>query len=48
MEIEDDPIDICKCMARRLNRGRGGRIRLKLKGSKYCKYHQTEDKDGVD
>ena len=44
MEIEDDPIDICKCMARRLNRGYGGQCtRYKLKGSKYCKNHQTEE-----
>ena len=44
MSIEDDPIDYCRCMARRLNGGYGGQCtRYKLKGSKYCKNHQTEE-----
>ena len=45
MIIETDPIDYCRCMARRLNGGYGGQCtRYKLKGSKYCKNHQTEEK----
>ena len=43
--IEEDPIDYCRCMARRLNGGYGGQCtRYKLKGTKYCKNHQTEEK----
>ena len=44
MEIEDDPINYDKCMARRINGGYGGQcMRYRLKGSKYCKNHQTEE-----
>ena len=45
IEIEDDPIDYERCMARRLNGGYGGQCtRYKLKGSKYCKNHDSEEK----
>ena len=45
MIIEKDPINYDKCLARRLNGGYGGQCtRYKLKGSKYCKNHQTEEK----
>ena len=44
MEIEDDPIDYCKCMARRWRKGLGGQCtRYKLKGTKFCPRHQTEE-----
>ena len=44
MIIEKDPINYDKCLARRLNGGYGGQCtRYKLKGSKYCKNHQTEE-----
>ena len=37
-------INYDKCMARRINGGYGGQCtRYKLKGSKYCKNHQTEE-----
>lgn len=44
MEIEDDPIDYCKCMARTWRSGLGGQCtRIKLKGTKYCPSHQTKE-----
>jgi hypothetical protein len=44
MEIEDDPLDYCKCMARRLNGGYGGQCTWKkINGTKYCRRHQTEE-----
>ncbi len=43
IEIEDDPIDYCKCMARRLNGGYGGQCTWKkINGTKYCRRHQTD------
>ena len=44
IEIEDDPINHDKCIARKLNGGYGGQCsRYRLKGSKYCKNHQTAE-----
>ena len=44
MVIERDPINYDKCLARRLNGGYGGQCTwYKIKGSKYCRRHQTED-----
>ncbi len=44
MDIEDEPLDYCKCMARRLNGGLGGQCtRYKINGTKYCKNHQTKE-----
>ena len=44
MEIEDEPLDYCKCMARRLNGGYGGQCtRYKINGTKYCRRHQTKE-----
>ncbi len=44
MVIEIGPINYDKCLARRLNGGYGGQCTwYKIKGSKYCSRHQTEE-----
>ena len=44
MEIEDDPINYDRCMARRINGGYGGQCtRYKINGTRFCKNHQTEE-----
>ena len=44
MEIEDEPLNYCKCMARAWKGGFGGQCsRKKIKGSKFCNYHQMEE-----
>ena len=45
MIIEKDPINYDKCLARRLNGGYGGQCTwYKMKGSKYCRRHDSEEK----
>ena len=44
IEIENEPINYCKCMARAWKSGFGGQCsRQNIKGSKFCNYHQTEE-----